>query len=87
MHLEGNVADFVEEQRPAMRQLQASGLGLDGAREGALLVAKELAFDQTGRQRGAAEPYEWMAAPRAPVVKSAGVPAVPSLFTGILMML
>jgi hypothetical protein len=38
--------DLVEEQRPAMRQLKETRLGLVGARESAALVAEQLRFEE-----------------------------------------
>src|SRR5205085_9335213 len=38
--------DLVEEERAAVRHFQQTGLGGDRAREGALLIAEELALQQ-----------------------------------------
>ena len=56
LHLrrEGDVADFVEEQRAALGQLEAPFLPLLRAGERALLVAEQLRFDQALGQRRAA---------------------------------
>src|SRR6185437_13494750 len=43
---ERQIADLVEKQRPAMRELELSGLSLGGARERALFVSEELRFEQ-----------------------------------------
>ena len=49
LELEGQVADFVEEERAAVRGLHQSHLRSRGAREGPLDVAEELAGDEPGR--------------------------------------
>ena len=46
----GQVADLVEKQRAAARGLDAADLLLDGAGEGAALVAEQLRFDDAGGQ-------------------------------------
>ena len=46
LQLRGDVADLVEEQRPLVRQLEAADLLADGAGEGALLVAEQLALQE-----------------------------------------
>jgi hypothetical protein len=46
LHLERDLADLVEEQRAAVGQLEAPGLGLHGAGEGAALVAEQLRLHQ-----------------------------------------
>ncbi len=53
LQLERHVADLVEEERAARRLAEASRAALDGAREGALLVAEELALEQLARDRRA----------------------------------
>ena len=44
--IERHVADLVEEQRPAVGQLERAPLALTRAGEGAALVAEELALEQ-----------------------------------------
>ena len=58
MHVERQIADFVEEQRAPVRELEASLAQADGTGEGALFMPEELTLDQAGRQRGAVHPYQ-----------------------------
>ena len=53
MQLQGNIADLVEEERAAVRQLESADPLGDRTGEGALLVSEELAFQQAGGNRGA----------------------------------
>ncbi len=55
LHLHGgaHVADLVEEQRAALGDLEPALAGGDGAREGALLMAEQLALEQFGGDRSA----------------------------------
>ena len=53
--LHGQVADLVEEERAAVGGLRASDAAADRARERALLMAEELAFDEVFRERGAVQ--------------------------------
>ena len=50
LHGGGHVADFVEEERAFVGQLEFSGLARSGAGEGALFVAEKLAFEQDFRE-------------------------------------
>ena len=50
LRLERQLADLVEEQRPAVRQLEPPLAPLHGAGEGALLVTEQLALDQPRRR-------------------------------------
>ena len=50
-----DLADLVEEQRAAVGQLEAALAGVDGAGEGALLVAEQLGLQQRLRQRRAVD--------------------------------
>lgn len=59
------VAHLVEEQRAAVGGLEPSGLGGEGAGEGPLLVAEQLAFHQRLGQRTAIHGHERPFAPRA----------------------
>ena len=47
--LQGQLADLVEEEGAAVGQLEAADPPGDGAGEGALLVAEQLALDQARR--------------------------------------
>jgi len=55
LELERDVADLVEEERPAVRQLEASDSLRDRARESATLVAEELALEEAGGDGGAGD--------------------------------
>ena len=52
---ERQVADFVEEQRAVMRELELAGLARHGAGKGALLVAEELGLEQVVGNRRAVD--------------------------------
>ncbi len=67
-----DVADLVEEQCPLVRQLKAAHLLADGAGEGALLVAEQLALQEAGGDGGAVELDERALAAGAQVVKGPG---------------
>src|SRR5262249_62026548 len=53
LDLERHLADLVEEERAAVGELEAAGPRRHRAREGAALVAEELALRQRGRDRRA----------------------------------
>ncbi len=53
--LQGQLADLVEEERAAVGQLEAADAPGDGAGEGALLVAEQLALDEPGGEGGAVD--------------------------------
>src|SRR5262245_39536986 len=57
--LRGELADLVEEKGAAVGQLEAADPPGDGAGEGALLVAEQLALDQAGGQGGAVDLDQW----------------------------
>jgi len=46
LHLDRDLADLVEEQRAAVRELETAGFARDRARERAALVAEKLALDE-----------------------------------------
>ena len=69
--LERQLADLVEEQRAAVRQLEAALVLADRAGERALLVAEQLALDEAGGDRGAVHLDEQALAPRAGLVDRA----------------
>src|SRR5262245_21709374 len=52
------VSDFIEKESPAIGQLEFAAPRGSRARERALLVAEEFAFDQLGRNRRAIHFYE-----------------------------
>ena len=77
------VADFVQKQRPAMRQLESAWLPGRRARERTLLVAEQLGLQQRVWNRRAVDRHEWTVVPRAQRVQRAGkellaVPLSPS---------
>src|SRR6266852_1623679 len=58
LHLEGQFANFVEEDGAAVGGLEQSGLRFRGAGKGALFVAEQLAFHQRGNQRATIDSHE-----------------------------
>src|SRR5262249_27329654 len=77
LRLERKLADLVEEDRSTVGQLEASHPPFEGAGEGALHVAEELALDQAGRDGGAVHLHERPVAPGAPVVYGPGDQLLP----------
>src|SRR5438552_1496036 len=77
LRLRPHVADLVEEERPAVGDLELALARRDGPREGALLVAEELALDQLARERRAVHLDERLRAPRAVVVGRVGDQLLP----------
>src|SRR5687767_260772 len=69
---ETHVPDFIEEQRPPAGPLEAADLAGDGAGEGALLVAEELALQQVFGNRRAVHRDEGLRASGAIRVNGAG---------------
>ena len=55
LHIERQLADLVEEEGRAVRDLEAADLARQGPGEGALLAAEQLALHEPGRQRGAVD--------------------------------
>ena len=72
LQLWGGVADLIQEQRPLVRQLEASHLLADGDGEGTLLVAEQLALQEPRGDGGAVELDERAALAWAQVVQGAG---------------
>src|SRR5690606_37712374 len=58
------LADLVEEERAAVRELDLPAHATIGAREGAALVSEELALDELARERGAVDGDEGAVLPR-----------------------
>ena len=65
MQFEGQVADFVEEQRPPVGQFQAPEALRECPREGTFFIAEEFAFEQPAGNGGAVERDEGARVPRA----------------------
>ena len=82
----GELADLVEEERPALGQLELA-LALDvGAGEGAALVPEELGLEEGLGDGAAVDGHEGSVAPRAPAwmaraISSLPVPLSPSMRT------
>src|SRR5262249_5600823 len=68
LELRGEIPDLVEEDRPAPRRLEATGLVLPRAGERAAHVSEELALEEMLGERGARDGDERALAPGAPVV-------------------
>ncbi len=58
LHVQGDVANLVQEERAAVRQLHPARLARGRPGEGALLVAEQLALQQRLRQRRAVQLHE-----------------------------
>ncbi len=71
LHLDRDLADLVEEQRAAVRQLEAPRLGADGAGEGALVVAEQLRLHERLGDGGAVDLDERPRVPRGVLVQRA----------------
>src|SRR5262249_38911772 len=71
LQCEGQVADFIEEQRPLMGQFKASEALREGPREGAFFVPEEFAFQEVRREGGAVDRDKGARAPRAEAVQGA----------------
>src|SRR6186997_1469999 len=52
LEFQRDFANFIEEQRPLMRQFKPANLLREGSRKGTLLVAKELALQERSGNRG-----------------------------------
>ncbi len=69
LRLQRHVADLVQEQRAALRLLEAAGGAHGGAGEGPLLVAEQLGLDQFARDRRHVDRDERSLAPLAVIVQ------------------
>src|SRR3954470_1724758 len=69
LDLRSEIANLIEEDRAAVRQLEPALAHCDGAGEGALLMAEQLAFDERRRQRGTIDANERARVPPAPLVQ------------------
>ena len=72
LHAHGNIADLVEKERAAIRELEAPELGLDCPGKRALLMAKELALEQRLGERSAVDLDEGPFLSLAAVVNGSG---------------
>src|SRR5262249_50254708 len=63
LHVDGHLGELVQEQRAAVRALEAPAVRARCAGEAASLVTKELALDKRFRQRAAIDRDEWTLAP------------------------
>ena len=59
LHAQAHLADFVQEQRAAMRQLELAALVAVGAGEAAFDVSEQLGLEERFRQAGAVHGHEW----------------------------
>ena len=71
LHRQAHVADLVEEQRAALGDFETALAGGDGAGEGALLVAEQLALEQLGGNGAAVDGDEGTLAARTRCVDGA----------------
>ena len=72
LRLHGHVADLVEEQRAAFRLLETAGIARGRAREGSLLVAEQIGFDEFARDRRHVDRHERPLPALAVIVKRLG---------------
>ncbi len=72
LRVRAHVADFVQEQRAAVRLFEPADPLLVGAREGPLLVPEELRLEQVLLQRRAVHLHEVPRCPKRVVVRGAG---------------
>src|SRR4029453_1913059 len=79
LHLqsERQVADFVEEKRPALRRLELADGLFRGARECALLVAEKLALEKSFRNSRAIDRDEAISLARRDIVQRASQQLLP----------
>ncbi len=71
LHRQRHIADFIEEQRTAIGQLETPGAAGDGPGKGALLMTKQLAFQQLGRNCPAVDRHKRRVAALGVVVQIA----------------
>ncbi len=67
-----HVADFIQEERAAIRLFEAADMAVGGAGEGAAFVAEQLGFDQFARDGGHVDGDERAGAAAAVIVQGAG---------------
>ena len=71
LQIEGNLSDFVQEDRAAVSQLKAPDAIADGSSECAARVTEELALEQFFRDRRAVDLDQWPTRSRAALVDGA----------------
>ena len=71
LRFERKLADFVEEDRAAVRELEAADLRVLGVGEGGALVAEQLDFEQRRRQGRAVHGHQGASGARPRLVKPA----------------
>ena len=83
LHAEGDVANFVEEERSVLCKLHTAWLSRNSSGESSPFVAEQLAFEQRVRESCAVDLDEWPIAARALLVNRVGnhVLARPTLAT------
>ena len=72
LQLERDIADFVQKNRAAVRQLEPADALRDRSGKRAALVPEQFRFEQAGGNRGAIDFDERAFAPRAQIVDRAG---------------
>ncbi len=72
LEIEGDLADFVEEDGAFVGEFEAADLFADGAGEGAFFVAEELAFEEAGGDGGAIHFDEGIGGAATEAVNGAG---------------
>jgi hypothetical protein len=98
LHLQGEVADFIEEQGPGVRELHAADRRRQRPRKGPSYMPEEVTFQQAAGNRRAVHGDEWgvsppalpvnrpsnelLARPRLPLDQHGGVCAPPSPLPG-----
>src|SRR5438067_3615923 len=77
LHLQRDLADLVEEERPAVRELEASRLRLHGAGEGPLLEPEQLGLDELARNGSTVDLDERPVAARGRLVSAVATSSFP----------
>src|ERR1051325_8685384 len=72
LQVEGQIADLVEKERAAVRQLESALTRVHGAGEGAARVSEQLALDERRRQRRTVDNHERVGSTRTAGVNRAG---------------
>ncbi|MND98241.1 hypothetical protein D3C80_905840 [compost metagenome] len=72
LHVQRQVADFIEEQRAAIGRFEPAGLAVGGAGKGALLVTEQFALDQGFGKGAAVNRHERLAPAAAELMDVAG---------------